>query len=1643
MQCLLGLNSTLENNKNNFKKNVSVGGHNFSDMYPIYEGVGIFRSEWSMVNSGSSDSRERTVSLENGVFKYTYVQRDWVGLERKLASMFSCPLDDEDIYCGRSNILRNVEAHALYTQRDLNKMTSNNLVTKDYDRKFNMNWRVGTKMRGRTSFGNISFPFPVMCSVFEMTRFLAAVQELPREDRIAILRDGTIASEDVARLYARVFPRFAEPYGVDIEDVFAGVEYLSTIMLIFDAICRKDLKALGLLFTQQIRTISIVADYMNVDFSQFAIYVIDMFNPDVGITTHDGNDIDWVKHLPGVVRQSPLVQQVIAFAIYLMSAQFVTDSSLWQYFNQLVNPKFFDFGHKVVGMTLAYGVVKAIWDGYRRMEHWTDYESLLGLSKDASFTAELQDMQVQREGSCSQAYITSRLLRIDELFLSRRGLKNSVAIERLLSWLVEEKKRLYIMQDQYKVRIMPTLIWLNGPPGSGKTSLAESMINYLGVRDGVERKNGDRITYNINDKYPVETGACYDARYLVLNDIGASYASFQTEGKVPLCVLLQQLFDTAPLTFQSAFEKGVIFSNIHYVFITSNHYSYVMASETEKLQRRLDEGIIFDVGFGNSNFQTVRSLPVEQRNNYITFTRMVPTCKNLHVSFTPDVQRRFKTVDMFPYLTQCIDNGNVRKQRDHDVINVDGMCACGLAKTYHYKDGLVSSLGRTCDLEVEVEISTIAVTSERFSVTGNTSPVINASEQSATQILGVLAMAHLAYTCWINVDATTKFQLFAQLVNANSKIYFYGSLAIFAGLAAKWFDDQRKWFWLQIEKYSLLALAVYRVKKFVKEHGVGLSLIGVTSIAGMAMMSRRKSHSVAQGVNRQNYDANSLTTSVVAVKQVMATNNRSWARTDPVPSIVLQTHHVNGEDLVKKVRRATKVAVFGEVDPNNMSVGKCMTGHVFFVSGEHILVNKHYFNSMVGNVYTRRVLTLVKIGEFENFVNGADVKDVKDSELCIIPNHFQLESEDLSKYLPGSHIAGRAFDCIYVPLVGDQIKSVASPVSTSLGPAHGDIVYDCLKVPIPTDKGDCGQPLVGIINNEAFIAGLLFAGTATNIMNFHHSKETFFAFMPTSLRPSLRVITPEVHGVEGLDNGSELYNFPCRNLLPIGTCPDEGKSGFRTSIRKSRLYDDVEKYLSQAYTFPTKLAGNISTTEGVYEHGSAWKHTFKRFDLNNIVPQLALSLCGKSYAMQVCGAPPESLAPLSLEEAFFGQPSIGVDGFPMNTSAGPHWRKMGYKKKSDLFVLNEATNLYEILPVFVAAVQRGLDNLDSGVVVAPHVEFAAKDEVRPSAKVDVFNIRLFSVVDADFNVLVRMYLMPVIVYMMKHKELSECYGQMHAASAQWTDLKNNLTETGFTHFADMDFSAFDTCHDIKVFTVVSEVLEAVALHVGYSVSNARKVRFLVRSMAVQLCQYKGDYFLKTKGMPSGVIMTLIMNSIANSVLMRWVFHVLTNKMPDEFRKHVRLATVGDDNIHSVSDEIAEVFTMEAAVPWYGIMGYTITPASKGDTFLKSMNLEDLVFVKRKFVLWDDGLYRAPLDTDSIFKAFAFETKRSSDSSVERLTNVFTNGQYESYLHGRDYFNFFTETMSAIFRKHELPYSILSFEELDEHFKKSGLVTSFA
>lgn len=121
-----------------------------------------------------------------------------------------------------------------------------------------------------------------------------------------------------------------------------------------------------------------------------------------------------------------------------------------------------------------------------------------------------------------------------------------------------------------------------------------------------------------------------------------------------------------------------------------------------------------------------------------------------------------------------------------------------------------------------------------------------------------------------------------------------------------------------------------------------------------------------------------------------------------------------------------------------------------------------------------------------------------------------------------------------------------------------------------------------------------------------------------------------------------------------------------------------------------------------------------------------------------------------------------------------------------------------------------------------------------------------------------------------------------------------------------------------------------------------------------------------KGLPSGHPLTCLINTMYNMIVFRWTFRKLCPGL--EFDQHVCAAYYGDDNLHSMSDDVKEHFNQLTVVAPLATLGLTYTDDSKSEATVPWKAMEEISILKRQFRFEEVlGKFVAPLNLTSILE----------------------------------------------------------------------------
>ncbi len=1375
------------------------------------------------------------------------------------------------------------------------------------------------------------------------------------------------------------------------------------------------------------------------------------------------------RWLPKEVTSSPTFSRISAFVGLILFSKFFSGVGPLNYIGSTITSE--DFVEGVDLASIVASAASAVAKAFRRVFETGSVSSFFEKPRDLAFIEESMGLLYVGDLADDEKAILAKVAAANRLIASRSYEKNTPLIERTLLELRKFVKEKIAYCKSWKPRDQPMLVWLNGSPGTGKTTIMQAVMDVITRVEAEEHFLGDVINYQLFDKYPTSTGANELARHLIINDIADDYTDFPNRDLMPLEIVMQQVLDTTPYSPRAAAieDKGKVYSKLNTLIMTSNHKSYKFSSATEKLDRRIQSGVVVEVFVVDEkgapvSFDKFKEWPMEVRNLRTRYRVLEASCFNLHVKLK-DTATVFDLVGFLQYVEV--------RWRAHKAANSkaavsfssqSSRCSCGVSESLHLAqiDGNKSwrRLSESCTPPppppplLPMTLGMVDSVSELYD------DLSGEERRNAVLVPFLMYLSNYHFVAQLCFWALQLWWVFHFVPNtwifALKDSFYLKFIKLEGELALKLLEHpvanrclETLALDLNLERIRMVTIAARRWKEFKEwlhkyKFWFALAIGGAALYKLQSVLCKEKPLALAKPIYGEQVVPGSFGISGYTSQQSFPTEVQAgWKKPDTNMQVaVLTTFGVSREHLseVCRANMASAKIVTPTFDRENATV--------FFLTPEYICFNKHYLL----NERKHSAMSELEVGEF--IVDGSstsfkrkDLLSTAGTEFYILKLNHSMARRGLLRFLLKEPYH-RPCDVEHLRVDGTVFKTVAQPTVVSM---H-EVAYPMLEWKAQPIPGMCSEPVIAVINGNAVLLGCVaygkMDGSAVGCCVF--SRKWFDECVKDVILPLVEDLVfelPSDKPIQPLSLKSEFRNVASVYANPVGTYDGPART-MKTKLRRTRVADHFERFLSKKYEPPGKLRG--IGLDGEYH--SVVTHTFANIDMpcdltreestlivNAMLEDFASPAFIRDNAIK--------LAPLSLKEAIFGKAELNIGRTDFSTSVGPFVKAMGITDKHSMFeMIDEELEQYVLKPDILKRYERFEEVFASGVVLAPFSDMAAKDELRPTEKVGNFKIRLFFVLDVVFNLFARRYLMPLIVYILTFPSMCECYGGMNAGSCQWDDLARRLltSDRSKRRFADFDFSTFDTTHHQMLFEAMASLFYQFALRVGYSEAEAKMVYFIFICFKWQIVAWMNDLMIKTKGMPSGVIFTLILNSMVNSFLMRLCYLRLARRPLKNFQKDVVTANVGDDNINSIAEEIGEQFNIITVAQCLRGVGYIATPAKKGAISQKFLEFEELSFVKRRF-RWCDVLkqYVAPIEEDSIWRPFTYQQEDAGMSSVARLQEVARNALHESMLHGRDSFvqakqRIFDGFNPANLVVPEVDYDALVSQYIDGDFRTFGL-----
>jgi hypothetical protein len=342
----------------------------------------------------------------------------------------------------------------------------------------------------------------------------------------------------------------------------------------------------------------------------------------------------------------------------------------------------------------------------------------------------------------------------------------------------------------------------------------------------------------------------------------------------------------------------------------------------------------------------------------------------------------------------------------------------------------------------------------------------------------------------------------------------------------------------------------------------------------------------------------------------------------------------------------------------------------------------------------------------------------------------------------------------------------------------------------------------------------------------------------------------------------------------------------------------------------------------------------------------------------------------------------------------------------------------------------------------PIFKATLKDEPTKTSK---DKVRVFQAAPLALQLLVRQYFLPLARLLSLYPLKSECGVGVNAHGPEWDQLARAMIKYGKDRIFAGDYSKYDLRLPAQITIAAFDVLITLAQESGnYTSDDIVVMKGIVADVVNPLVAYNGDLLMFFGSNPSGQNLTVYINSIGNSLILRSAFKALSAKCwfpPRTFREHVSICTYGDDVKGSVHVNNS-FFNHVTVANWLQQSDIVFTMPDKESTPTPFMSDSEADFLKRKNRYSDDlHMYVGLLDEMSIFKSLHSILKSKSVTNREQCVSNIGGALREFFFYGEEKYESRRSELQEVAKTHQLfvPELEFSYQEcLLRHKEKYSL-----
>lgn len=391
------------------------------------------------------------------------------------------------------------------------------------------------------------------------------------------------------------------------------------------------------------------------------------------------------------------------------------------------------------------------------------------------------------------------------------------------------------------------------------------------------------------------------------------------------------------------------------------------------------------------------------------------------------------------------------------------------------------------------------------------------------------------------------------------------------------------------------------------------------------------------------------------------------------------------------------------------------------------------------------------------------------------------------------------------------------------------------------------------------------------------------------------------------------------------------------------------------------------------------------------------------------------------ETNLYGTPGDDfINAMDFTTGAGFPFNKPKYKVLAPTERSGFPNGTYKLTPVVRSMIDEAESRLERGERANFVFNASLKDEPVSEKKMAEGKIRVFQALSFPGLFLLRKYFLCFAAFFQRHNLVCENAIGLDHSSPDWDHIYKHLRPgEGWRAFCG-DYSNFDQRMGAQILEFAWMIVIRVCLmSTRYPKGIYRLLIGLVTECIYLWTNFFGDLFILSGSNPSGHALTVVINSIVNSLYMRLAWLCIFGDL-NHFSHAVRLIVYGDDNVVSVHPDYQDKFNLVSVSAALAHFGIVYGDAAKTGVLQPFNDWSEITFLKRKFVVDElEGIVKAPLELASIHKMLLIGVDNRKVPYQDRLVSILRSSLDEMFHYGPVMFEEHYERVMRCIREYDL------------------------